>query len=205
MYWAKTFADARGGSATVDALAGKAGMMGDYLRYAMFDKYFKTMGCTSPSCPAGTGYNAAHYLMSWYYAWGGAIDASAGWAWRIGSSHNHAGYQNPMAAHALTTVPALRPRSTNGARDWTTSLARQLEFYRWLQSADGAIAGGATNSWGGRYAAPPAGVSDLLRDVLPGEPGVRRPGQQHLVRLPGLVARARGRVLLRRPATAARS
>jgi hypothetical protein len=31
MYWAKTFADARGGSATVDALAGKAGMMGDYL------------------------------------------------------------------------------------------------------------------------------------------------------------------------------
>ena len=159
MYWAKTFADARGGSPAVDALAGKAGMMGDYLRYAMFDKYFKTMGCTSPGCPAGTGYNAAHYLMSWYYAWGGAIDASAGWAWRIGSSHNHAGYQNPMAAHALTTVPALRPRSANGVRDWTTSLSRQLEFYRWLQSADGAIAGGATNSWGGRYAAPPAGVS----------------------------------------------
>ena len=35
---------------------------------------------------------------------------------------------------------------------------RQLEFYRWLQSADGGIAGGATNSLGGRYAAPPAGT-----------------------------------------------
>jgi hypothetical protein len=159
LYWAKTFADAQGGSAVVNALTAKAAMMGDYLRYALFDKYFKTMGCTSTNCPAGTGYNAAHYLLSWYYAWGGATDTSAGWAWRIGSSHNHFGYQNPMAAHALTAMAALRPRSPNAVRDWTTSLARQLEFYRWLQSAQGAIAGGATNSWGGRYAAPPAGVA----------------------------------------------
>jgi len=56
-------------------------------------------------------------------------------------------------------VPAFRPRSPNAARDWGTSLARQIEFYRWLQSADGGIAGGATNSWAGRYATPPAGVS----------------------------------------------
>src|SRR6185295_10374637 len=159
MYWAKVWSDARGGSTTVDALVGKAAQMGDYLRYAFFDKYFKTMGCSSVNCPAGTGYNAAHFLLSWYFAWGGAIDSSAGWAWRIGSSHNHFGYQNPMAACALVNMPALQPRSPNAVRDWTTSLGRQVEFYRWLQSADGGIAGGATNSIGGRYATPPPGVS----------------------------------------------
>jgi hypothetical protein len=158
MYWARVFADERGGNATVDALTRKAAKMGDYLRYAMFDKYFKTMGCASSSCTAGTGYDAAHYLMSWYYAWGGPTDSSGGWAWRIGCSHNHFGYQNPMAAYALSAVSALKPQSPNAARDWNTSLGRQLEFYRWLQSADGAIAGGATNSWGGHYAAPPAGT-----------------------------------------------
>jgi chitodextrinase len=159
MYWAKQFADSQGGNATVDGLVAKAAKMGDYLRYALFDKYFKTMGCASPSCAAGTGYNSAHYLLSWYYAWGGPIDTAQNWAFRIGSSYNHFGYQNPLAAHALSTVPALRPRSPNAARDWGTSLARQVEFYRWLQSADGCIAGGATNSWAGRYATPPAGVS----------------------------------------------
>ena len=159
MYWAKQFADAQGGNATVDGLVAKAARMGDYLRYSLFDKYFKTMGCASPSCPPGTGYNSAHYLLSWYYSWGGPINTSQNWAFRIGASHNHFGYQNPLAAHALSTVPAFRPRSPNAARDWGTSLTRQVEFYRWLQSADGAIAGGATNSWAGRYATPPAGVT----------------------------------------------
>jgi chitodextrinase len=159
LYWAKVFADEQGGSAVVDGLVAKAARMGDYLRYSMFDKYFKTMGCASPSCPAGTGYNSAHYLLSWYYGWGGPVDVSQNWGFRIGSSYNHFGYQNPMAAYALSSVPALRPRSPNAARDWGTSLTRQIEFYRWLQSADGAIAGGATNSWAGRYATPPAGVS----------------------------------------------
>jgi Glycosyl hydrolase family 48 len=89
MYWAKLFADAQGGNATVDGLVAKAAKMGDYLRYAMFDKYFKTMGCASPSCPAGTAYNSAHYLMSWYYSWGGPIDTAQNWAFRIGLSYNH--------------------------------------------------------------------------------------------------------------------
>ncbi len=157
MYWANQFSP---GHPTVVSLSAKAAQMGDFLRYGMFDKYFKTMGCASPQCPAGTGYNAAHYLMSWYYAWGGPIPPNGGWSFRIGSSHNHFGYQNPMAALGLTTVPALRPRSgAQATTDWTTSLGRQLQFYRWLQSADGGIGGGATNSWGGRYAAPPAGVA----------------------------------------------
>ncbi|MEU6587875.1 glycoside hydrolase family 48 protein [Streptomyces sp. NPDC046881] len=159
-YWADVWAKAQGKSADVSATVAKAAKMGDYLRYAMYDKYFKKIGnCTSPSCPAGTGKDASHYLLSWYYAWGGATDTSAGWAWRIGSSHVHGGYQNPLAAYALSSVADLKPKSATGAADWGKSLQRQLEFYQWLQSSEGAIAGGATNSWQGRYSAPPAGVS----------------------------------------------
>ncbi|MEW2287682.1 glycoside hydrolase family 48 protein [Streptomyces sp. NPDC047841] len=159
-YWADVWAKAQGKSSDVSATVAKAAKMGDYLRYAMYDKYFKKIGnCTSPSCPAGTGKDASHYLLSWYYAWGGATDTSAGWAWRIGSSHVHGGYQNPLAAYALSSVADLKPKSATGAADWGKSLQRQLEFYQWLQSSEGAIAGGATNSWQGRYAAPPAGAS----------------------------------------------
>ncbi|OCI30203.1 glycoside hydrolase family 48 protein [Oerskovia enterophila] len=157
-YWAHTWATEQGQPEAVAATVAKAAKMGDYLRYAMFDKYFKQPGCTSPSCPAGTGKNSAHYLMSWYYAWGGALDPAAGWAWRIGSSHAHFGYQNPMAAWALSTSPALEPQSPTAVDDWSTSLERQLEFYQWLQSDEGGIAGGATNSWGGAYGTPPAGT-----------------------------------------------
>ncbi|QKW30225.1 cellulose binding domain-containing protein [Streptomyces seoulensis] len=159
-YWADLWAKAQGKGTDVSATVGKAAKMGDYLRYAMYDKYFKKIGnCTGPStCPAGTGKGASHYLLSWYYAWGGATDTSAGWAWRIGSSHVHGGYQNPLAAYALSTNADLKPKSATGATDWGTSLKRQLEFYQWLQSSEGAIAGGATNSWQGRYATPPAGT-----------------------------------------------
>ncbi|MEU3607754.1 glycoside hydrolase family 48 protein [Streptomyces sp. NPDC035033] len=159
-YWADLWAKEQGKGSQVAATVGKAAKMGDYLRYAMFDKYFKKIGnCVGPTaCPAGTGKDSAHYLMSWYYAWGGAVDTSAGWSWRIGSSHNHSGYQNPLAAYALSEYAPLKPKSATGQADWATSLDRQLEFYRWLQSSEGAIAGGATNSWQGRYAIPPAGT-----------------------------------------------
>ncbi|MCP2363607.1 hypothetical protein HD597_010627 [Nonomuraea thailandensis] len=157
-YWALTWAKEQNKAGDISATVAKAAKMGDYLRYAMYDKYFKQPGCTSPSCPAGTGKNASNYLLSWYYAWGGATDSSAGWAWRIGSSHNHSGYQNPFAAWALSNVSELKPKSSTGATDWSTSLTRQLQFYTWLQSAEGAIAGGATNSWNGSYSAPPASL-----------------------------------------------
>ncbi|QNP69241.1 cellulose binding domain-containing protein [Streptomyces roseirectus] len=160
-YWADVWAKQQGKGADVSATVGKAAKMGDYLRYAMYDKYFKKIGnCVGPSaCPAGTGKNSSAYLLSWYYAWGGATDTSAGWSWRIGSSHSHSGYQNPLAAYALSSYAPLKPKSATGSADWATSLTRQLEFYRWLQSDEGAIAGGATNSWAGRYATPPAGKS----------------------------------------------
>jgi hypothetical protein len=157
-YLAQQWATAQGKAADVNAVVKKASKMGDYLRYAMFDKYFKKIGnCTSPSCPAGTGKDSDHYLMSWYYAWGGATDTSAGWAWRIGDGASHQGYQNPLAAYALANDPTLKPLSSTGATDWAKSLDRQLEFLQWLQSSDGAIAGGATNSWEGHYGPPPSG------------------------------------------------
>jgi len=161
-YWALTWAKEQGKLSDISGTVAKAAKMGDYLRYAMFDKYFKKIGnCVGPStCPAGTGKDSEHYLLSWYYAWGGATDPAAGWSWRIGSSHAHFGYQNPFAAWALTSAPELSSamKGSTANTDWTNSLRRQLEFYTWLQSSEGAIAGGATNSWDGAYGQPPAGT-----------------------------------------------
>ena len=151
-YWAQKWAADYG--VNIDTYINKATKMGDYLRYSMFDKYFRKIG---NSTVAGTGYDSAHYLLSWYYAWGGGIDSA--WAWKIGSSHNHFGYQNPMAAWILSKEQDFKPASQNGQADWAKSLDRQLEFYQWLQSAEGAIAGGASNSNNGRYEAWPAGTS----------------------------------------------
>ncbi|MFF7138911.1 glycoside hydrolase family 48 protein [Streptomyces sp. NPDC008196] len=160
-YWADLWAKQQGKGSAVSGTVAKAARMGDYLRYAMYDKYFKKIGnCAGPTtCQAGTGKDASHYLLSWYYAWGGSADTSGGWAWRIGSSYAHSGYQNPLAAYALSSSADLKPKSATGAADWSKSLQRQLEFYRWLQSDEGAIAGGSTNSWAGRYATPPTGKS----------------------------------------------
>jgi hypothetical protein len=163
MYWAKRWADEQGAGSAVDGLVKKASKMGDYLRYALFDKYFKEMGCQDPSCPAAEGYGGAHYLLSWYYAWGGSLAKAAGWSWRIGASASHSGYQNPFAAYVLAKEKAFKPASPNAARDWGQSLGRQLEFYRWLQSAEGGMAGGATNSWRGRYGKPPAGTTTFYK------------------------------------------
>jgi hypothetical protein len=156
-YWAYEWANAQGKGSQVSGTIAKAAKLGDYLRYSFFDKYFKNPGCTNPNCAAGTGKSSSNYLLSWYYAWGGALPASGSWAWRIGSSASHQGYQNPLAAYALSSVPALEPLSPTAPSDWKTSLSRQLQFYQWLQSSEGAIAGGATNSWNGRYDTPPAG------------------------------------------------
>lgn len=160
-YWANVWAGEQGKSGDVSATVAKAGKMGDYLRYAFFDKYFKKIGDCHPasSCPAGTGKDSEHYLLSWYYAWGGALDSNAGWAWRIGDGASHFGYQNPLAAYALVNDTALAPKGATAKADWEKSLTRQLQLYKWLQSAEGGIAGGVTNSWDGSYSAPPSGLT----------------------------------------------
>jgi hypothetical protein len=175
VYWGVQFAREQGLNPSSVLPLAKTAKMGDFVRLSMFDKYFKPMGVQNKAAAGGTGYDSAHYLISWYYAWGGPL-VSQGWAWRIGCSHNHFGYQNPVAAYALSATPELRPASTNGARDWAQSLTRQLEFYQWLQSAEGAIAGGATNSWNGRYETYPAGTPTFYGMGYQDNPVYRDPG-----------------------------
>ena len=141
-YWAARWAREQGKDPAAILPLDRAARMGDSLRYALHDKYFR----------------GQHHLFAWSQAWGGSLDRANGWAWRGGSSHVHFGYQNPLAAWALANDPLLRPRSPGAVRDWSTSAARQVEFYRWLQSEEGAIAGGATSSLNGRYDPIPAGT-----------------------------------------------
>ncbi|WP_163131108.1 glycoside hydrolase family 48 protein [Agarivorans sp. Alg241-V36] len=157
MYWALQWMKDQGVDPEVVApgLMAKTSKMGDYLRLAMFDKYFKKIGSQDEQGSAGTGYESAHYLMSWYYSWGGPIDTTQNWGWRIGSSHIHYAYQNPMAAYALSQIPELKPMAPNSVEDWTVGLERSLEFFQWTQSAEGAFSGGATNSWNGTYSTYP--------------------------------------------------
>lgn len=172
MYWANKWAKAQGKGSVVAPLVTKATKLGDFLRYNMFDKYFMKIGAQAKT--PGTGYDSAHYLLAWYTSWGGGIGAS--WAWKIGASHIHFGYQNPFQAWVMVNSPDFAPKSSNGKRDWTTSLQRNIEFYQWLQSAEGAIAGGATNSWNGRYEAYPAGTSTFYGMAYVENPVYEDPG-----------------------------
>ncbi|WP_244864962.1 glycoside hydrolase family 48 protein [Xylanibacillus composti] len=158
MYWAKEL------GYNNQTYLNKAKKMGDYLRYGMYDKYFVEIGSTANgNARAGSGKSSSHYLMAWYTAWGGGLGTpqnphGGNWAWRIGSSHVHQAYNNPVAAYALSRG-GLEPSSATGASDWDISMTRQLEFYTWLLSDEGAVGGGATNSIGGSYDRYPAGVS----------------------------------------------
>ncbi|HEY4850915.1 MAG TPA: glycoside hydrolase family 48 protein [Streptosporangiaceae bacterium] len=163
-YWADVYAKAQGKTTAVSATLAKAAKLGDYLRYSMFDKYFKQISANcsqvgSLACPAGTSKaNEDTFLLSWYYAWGGAN--SGAWSWRISGDSIHQAYQNPLAAWAMSTDPNLTPLSPTAKADWGTSLSTQLNLYQWLQSAQGAIAGGVANNWNGNYgdvSKPPAG------------------------------------------------
>ena len=106
MYWAIEFAKEQGKTPGSTLPIAKASKMGDFGRLAMCDKYFKPIGCQTKTGAGGKGYESVHYLLSWYYAWGGPLE-SQGWAWRIGSSHSHFGYQNPVSAYALSNTPDL--------------------------------------------------------------------------------------------------
>jgi len=149
-YWANKWAAENGSSSDVSDGNEKAAKLGDYLRYAMYDKYMKPIGTATLSGPAGDGENSMHYLIAWFTAWGAPIK-SAKWAWKEGCSASHQGYQNPMTAYALSTVDELEPKSSNGKSDWAKSLDRQIEMLTFLQSDEGAIAGGVNNAIGDNY------------------------------------------------------
>jgi Glycosyl hydrolase family 48/Cellulose binding domain/Putative Ig domain len=163
-YWAEQYATAQGSQSQIASTMADAAKLGDYVRYSMFDKYFKQISAAcsqdgSVSCPAGTSKaNEDTYLLSWYYAWGGSTTGA--WSWRISGTEIHEGYQNPLAAYALSNTTSLIPLSPSAKSDWSTSLTTQLNLMQWLQSNEGAIAGGVTNNWGGNYgdvSKPPSG------------------------------------------------
>ncbi len=174
VYWANQWGV---GDSSISSLAGK---MGDQMRNNMFDKYYKAMGSQNKSAPS-TGYDSAHYLMSWYTSWGGAIDGS--WTWQIGASHVHQFYQNPMAAYALLNDSSIKSgmKAQGAVKDYETSLERQLDFYLWLQSSTGPIAGGATNSWNGRYEKYPAGTPTFHDMAYVEHPVYADPGSNHWI------------------------
>jgi hypothetical protein len=155
---AKQWATEQGAQSQISGSLAKASKMGDYLRYAFADKYFKRIqgDCVGASaCPAATGKDSFHYLLSWYFSWGSGMNGD--WSYRIGGSGIHQGYQNVLAAHALANDMA--PLSPSARTDWARSLDEQLEFLTWLQvpqgsTGAGAIAGGATNNWDGNYGTP---------------------------------------------------
>ncbi|MCW2275145.1 hypothetical protein GJ654_10445 [Rhodoblastus acidophilus] len=135
--------------------------MGDYLRYCLFDKYFRKIGDNQNAATAGAPYGSCHYLISWYASWGGEVPASGqtpSWAFRIGSSDAHQGYQAPNIAYYMATGGGgFIPQSPSAGDIWLGSLYRQLEMIRWLQTEQGPIAGGVSNSMEGRYVVPTDG------------------------------------------------
>ncbi len=162
----------------------KASMMGDELRNNFFDKYYQAIGENTSWTNGNAGYDSAHYLRNWYTSWGGALASSGqNWVWQIGCSHAHQFYQNPLAAYGLLTDSTLSGgmKAQGATKDYTTSLQRQLEFYQWLQSADGPFAGGATNSYKGRYEAYPSGISTFYGMAYTEHPVYADPGSNHWI------------------------
>ena len=171
------------GDSNVTTLAGK---MGDELRNNMYDKYYRTIGTSNDvnNWQNGSEANCAHYLMNWYTSWGGALASSGqNWCWQIGCSHAHEFYQNPLAAYALIQEDGLKSamKAQGAKEDYKTSLERQVEFYLWLQSANGPIAGGATNSYKGRYEAYPSGASTFNGMMYIEHPVYADPGSNHWI------------------------
>ena len=70
--------------ATTGDVAALAGKMGDQCRNDMFDKYYKAIAKDTTIQTPSSGMKSKHYLMAWYTAWGGGMEASwgeYGWAW----------------------------------------------------------------------------------------------------------------------------
>ena len=158
---AMKWAEAGGASSAITASTDRARKMGDYLRYNLFDKYFRQIGNNHQGATWENSYSSCHWLINWYSSWGGEISDSGEpgtWSYRIGCSECHHGYQSPDSAYALAAGGGgMTPKSPGAGGVWVGSLYRQIEMIRWLQSPEGPIAGGVTNSYNARYEAPTDG------------------------------------------------
>ena len=134
---------------TRSALAGK---MGDQLRNVMFDRFYKQIGCQSLNSASESKAKSQHYLISGETQLYGPLNE---WVWGSQTSglDIHQADQNPLAAYALLTDSNMSDamQASMAADDYKESLKRQIELYLWLQSCEGPIAGGCTNSYKGKY------------------------------------------------------
>jgi hypothetical protein len=130
MYWAELWATEKNAISTIQQEINKTKNLGHWMRYCLFDKYFRQIGNAGT---AGNGYNSCHYLISWYIAWGGPVN-NEGWGWIIGCHSAHNGYQNPLAAYYW---------SNKGVPDWDKSLKTQLELAKFVQVPEGHLGAGA--------------------------------------------------------------
>lgn len=151
IYAAHTLSTAAG----IAPIATKSKKMADYMRYAFYDKYFVPIHNNAGTLINGAG---KHYLLSWGAGFGGGIIVPPGtasyWGFRIGCSEVHFGYNCVDVAYACMTGGDFAPLGATAAADYATSLDRQLELIRWLQSPAGPIAGGVTSNWKGVYGTP---------------------------------------------------
>lgn len=139
---------------TLAPYSAKAMKMADYQRYAFYDKYFHGI-------PGYDG-SGCHYLLSWGCGFGGAIPDTSGqssWGFRIGNSEIHHGYNCVDVAYICSpsSGKGWAPQTTGAGQMYETSLSRQLELIRWLQSPEGPMAGGVSSNYQGVYATPTDG------------------------------------------------
>lgn len=137
----------------VATYSAKARKMADYMQYALYDKYFRPIN-------GGYGGDGCHYLLSWGCGFGGGMpgtDHESYWGFRIGNSEIHFGYNCVDVAWMCQTGKDFAPSATGSAARYKTSLARQMELIRWLQSPEGPIAGGVTSNYRGIYGTPDDG------------------------------------------------
>ena len=124
-----------------------------FIQYTLYDKYFQPI--------PGYDQSGCHYLLSWGCGFGvGLVEEGATnsyWGFRIGNSEIHHGYNGIDVAYAARTGAELASTASGVPARWSISLDRQLELLRWLQSPEGAIAGGVTSNWRGRYETPTDG------------------------------------------------
>lgn len=142
--------------ANVSAQNTKAIKMADYMQYAFYDKYFRG----PQDDDTGNQQDGCHYLLSWGAGFGGGMpaeDHDTYWGFRIGNSEIHFGYNCVDVAYMCQTGKPYRPNTPSSGGRYATSVSRQLELIRWLQSPEGAIAGGVTSNYRGVYGTPTDG------------------------------------------------
>lgn len=172
-FYANKWATEQGKQSQVSDANSKASMLGDYLRYGLIDKNMTPIASSSMRL-INDGSDAIHYLISNKYSWSGPI-ADEGVAYKNGSNDNLQGNQNPMAAYALSNVNELKPKSPRASSHWNKSLERQLELFKWLQSEEGAIAGGCTSISSDENTAIPASSSIFYGMIFDTSPGLKDP------------------------------